>query len=77
MCQKTCAEQASKAMFALKSSLVNYTNISTDILFKIIDSKIQPILTYAKYCLVPLKIYYSLLTVGTNLRPNVKQLGSR
>ena len=46
MCQKTLAEQASKAIFSLKSSLVNYTQISTDILFKIFDTKIQPILTY-------------------------------
>ena len=46
MCQKSLAEQASKAMFAVKSSLVNYTNISTDILFKVFDSKVQPILTY-------------------------------
>ena len=46
MCQKTIAAQASKAVFALKSSLANYTHVSTDILFKIFDSKIQPILTY-------------------------------
>ena len=46
MCQKTLAEQASKAIFSLKSNLVKYSHVSTDILFKIFDTKIQPILTY-------------------------------
>ena len=30
----------------IKSNLVNYTHVSTDILFKIFDTNIQPILTY-------------------------------
>ena len=46
MCQKTLSEQASKAVYGLKSSLNQFGTLSTKLLFKIFDSKILPILTY-------------------------------
>lgn len=45
-CQKTLAEQASKALFAVKSKLNQFGPLSINVLFKIFDSKILPILTY-------------------------------
>lgn len=46
MCQKTLAEQATKAIFSLKSSLCKYGQLPVSLLFKIFDTKIQPILCY-------------------------------
>ena len=46
MCQKTLANQASKAWFAVKSKLYNYGDVKLDVLFKIFDCKILPILLY-------------------------------
>ena len=46
VCQKTLAEQASKALFAIKSKLSQYGSLSINMLFKIFDTKILPILTY-------------------------------
>ena len=46
VCQKTLAEQASKALFAIKSKLSQFGALSSNILFKIFDTKILPILTY-------------------------------
>lgn len=46
MCQKTLASQASKALFAVKSKLVRFGDIKVDILFKIFDCTILPILLY-------------------------------
>ena len=45
-CPKTLAEQASKALFAVKSNLAQFGMLSVDMLFKIFDTKILPILTY-------------------------------
>ena len=45
-CQKTLAEQASKALFAVKRNLMQLGTLSVDLLFKIFDTKILPILTY-------------------------------
>ena len=45
-CQKTLAEQASKAIFAVKYYLAQFGTLSVDMLFKIFDTKILPILTY-------------------------------
>lgn len=47
MCQKTLAEQASKAVFSLKSNLNKFGYLSANLLLKIFDTKILPILTYA------------------------------
>ena len=47
MCQKTLAEQASKAVFSLKSNLKKFGPLSANLLLKIFDTKIMPILTYA------------------------------
>ena len=46
-CQKTLAEQASKALFAVKSNLAQLRMLSVDMLSKISDTKILPILTYS------------------------------
>ena len=46
MCQKTLSEQASKAIYGLKSNLNQFGTLSTKLLFKIFDTKILPILTY-------------------------------
>lgn len=46
MCQKTLASQASKALYSVKSSLLQYGDISVNVLFKIFDSKILPVLLY-------------------------------
>ena len=46
VCQKTLAEQASKALFAIKSKLSQFGAPSSNILFKNIYTKILPILTY-------------------------------
>ena len=46
MCQKTLANQASKAWFAVKSKLSNFGDVKPDILAKIFDCKILPILLY-------------------------------
>ncbi|MEW8546516.1 MAG: reverse transcriptase family protein, partial [Candidatus Thiodiazotropha sp.] len=46
VCQKTLAEQASKALFSIKSKLSQFGSLSFNILFKIFDTKILPILTY-------------------------------
>ena len=43
-CQKTLAEQASKALFAVKSNLAQFGMLSVDMLFKIFDTKILPFL---------------------------------
>lgn len=45
-CQKTLANQASKAWFAVKSKLSNFGDVKPDILTKIFDCKILPILLY-------------------------------
>ena len=45
-CQKTLAEQASKALFAVKRNLTQLGTLSVDLLFKIFDTKVLPILTY-------------------------------
>lgn len=47
MCQKTLAEQASKAVFSLKSNLKKFGPLLANLLLKIFDTKIMPILTYA------------------------------
>ena len=46
ICQKTLANQASKAWFAVKSKLSNFGDVKPDILTKIFDCKILPILLY-------------------------------
>ena len=46
MCQKTLANQASKAWFAVKSKSFSYGDVKPDVLFKIFDCKILPILLY-------------------------------
>ena len=46
MCQKTLANQASKAWFAVKSRLSSFWNVNPNVLFKIFDCKILPILMY-------------------------------
>ena len=46
MCQKTLANQASKAWFAVKSKLFSYGDVKPDVFFKIFDCKILPILLY-------------------------------
>ena len=46
VCQKTLAEQASKALFSIKSKLSQFGSLSSNLLFKIFDTKILPILTY-------------------------------
>ncbi len=47
MTQKTLAEQASKAIFSLKSSLVRFGTLSSVTLMNIFDTKVLPILLYA------------------------------
>ena len=46
MCQKTLAEQAAKTLFGLKASLNKFGVLSANLLFKIFDTNILPILTY-------------------------------
>ena len=46
VCQKTLAEQAAKALFAIKSKLSQFGALSSNNLFKIFDTKILPIPTY-------------------------------
>ena len=46
MSQKTLANQASKALFAVKSKLSRFGGVNLSVLFKIFDSKILPILLY-------------------------------
>ena len=46
MCQKTLSEQASKAIYGLKSNLSKFGTLSSNLLLKIFDTKILPILTY-------------------------------
>ena len=46
MCQKTLAEQASKALFAIKANLSKFETLSANVLLKIFDTKILSILTY-------------------------------
>ena len=46
MCQKTLAEQAAKALFGLKASLNKFGILSANLLFKIFDTNILPILNY-------------------------------
>ena len=45
-CQKTLTEQVSKALFAIKSKLSQFGALSSNILFRIFDTKILLILTY-------------------------------
>ena len=44
MAQKTPANQASKALFAVKSRLTQFGDVNLSVLFKIFDIKILPIL---------------------------------
>lgn len=46
MAQKTLANQASKALFAIKSKLTQFGDVNFSVLFKIFDTKILPILLY-------------------------------
>ena len=46
MCQKTLASQASNALFAVKKNLIRFGDVKVNILLKIFDSKILPILLY-------------------------------
>ena len=46
MSQKTLANQASKALFAVKSRLTQFGNVNLSVMFKIFDTKILPILLY-------------------------------
>ena len=46
VCQKTLAEQASEALFSIKSKLSQFGSLPSNVLFKIFDTKILPILTY-------------------------------
>ena len=46
MCHKTLAEQASKALFAIKANLKKFETLSVNVLLKIFDTKVLPILTY-------------------------------
>ncbi|MEW8546871.1 MAG: reverse transcriptase domain-containing protein [Candidatus Thiodiazotropha sp.] len=46
VCQKTLAEQGSKALFAIRSKLTQFGTLSANLLFKIFDTKVLPILTY-------------------------------
>ena len=46
MCQKTLADQATKAIFSLKTHLHRFGPLPASIMFKIFDTKIQPILSY-------------------------------
>ena len=57
MCQKTLAEQALKAVFSLKSNLKKFGPLSVNLLLKIFDTKIMPILTYAaEICFFSMKV---------------------
>ena len=49
MCQKTLAEQASKALFAVKSSINAFGLLLANLLLKIFDAKILPILTWLNH----------------------------
>ena len=46
MTKKTLANQASKTLFAIKSKLSRFGGVHLSLLFKIVDSKILPILLY-------------------------------
>ena len=45
-CQKILAAQGTKVVYMLKSTLAQFNNLSSDLLFKIFDTKVLPILHY-------------------------------
>ena len=65
MCQKTLASQASKALFSVKKNLIRFGDVKVNILLKIFDSKIFPILLYGS------EIWFS------HISPDIEQVHTK
>ena len=62
---KTLASQASKALFAVKKNLIRFGDVKVNILLKIFDCKILPILLYGS------EIWFS------HISPDIEQVHTK